>query len=94
MSEPQRKRATTFRVMGTHAAEAKRLRDVIKKRGKCFVYRTGRAELLIANYDVQDRKDLVAVYDKRVTTAMLRQDIYGESPADIRFAEWGERWVA
>lgn len=95
MNAPYRKRVTTVRITGTGGQDVAKLRNMIKHRvGASYVYRTGRAEIQLANYDVEGRDDLVAVYDRRVTAAMIRQDIYGEDPADIKFAEWGERHAA
>lgn len=94
----KRQTACTWPLRGTDPLELKALRERIKRGAGTvrFVYREHEKarEILITNYDVEGRQDLVGVYNSKVTTAMLRQDLYGEDAADIRFAEWGERRAA
>lgn len=94
----RRRHAREVPLRGTDALELRALREKIKRGSgeRRYVYRTSERapRITIANYEVPGRTDLVGVYDRRVTTAMLRQDLYGEDPHDIKWAEWGERSAA
>lgn len=93
METVQRKRVSRFELRGPDPYEIKILRTRLRRvaGGKMFVYRESptSGEIVVANHDVEGRRDLLAVYDRNVTTAMLRQDLYHEDAEDIRWANWG-----
>ena len=91
-SPAQRPRATQWSLTRSDGYALRDLRMRIKRGSgeRTYAYRESPRALSVtlANHEIQGRDgQLVGVYDRHVTAAMLRQDLYGEEPADSKHAE-------
>lgn len=80
---PMRRRSVrVVRLRGTGCMEVKALRERLKKGTglRRYVYKAhDRARhIVVANHEIPGRDDLIGVYDRNVTAAMVRQDILNE----------------